>query len=487
MNDHGHDVRPQGLRLVFGASGYIGTNLVPALLDGGFAVRVSSRSAEVLEAREWQDVEIVAADALRAETLEPALAGVDVAYYLVHSMASGKHFGEQDLLAARNFAAAAARARVRRIVYLGGLIPDDAASEHILSRRDTGQVLRAGPVPVTEVRAGIIVGPGSAAFEIMRDLVYHLPLMITPRWVQARSPPIALDNLLQYLVHVPDVDETAGGIYDAAGPEMLSYAQMMCELAAAAGRRAPMIIPVPVLSPRLSSYWLKLVTSVPTPVARALIEGLRHDFVADDSALRRLVPQRLLGFRESVDAVFEAERGSTVQARWTEGAFAMRDYRIDYAFYAKRASGNAETAASPEAVWRVLTRIGGDNRYFYLDALWSLREMLDWLVGGPGMLRGRRHPTELRVGDRVDSWTVVGVEPERRLTLRFGMKAPGAGVLEFELAPAMQGRTRLTATAYWHPAGVWGLLYWYSLAPAHVVIFSGMTRAICRLAEQKGG
>jgi uncharacterized protein YndB with AHSA1/START domain len=214
-----------------------------------------------------------------------------------------------------------------------------------------------------------------------------------------------------------------------------------------------------------------------------LIEGLKHDFSADDAELRRLVPQDLLDFRDSVDAAFEAERNSTIRARWTEGAFHMRDQRIDYAYYAKRASGAAVTRASARAVWNVVSRIGGKNRYFYLNSLWSLRELVDWLAGGPGLKRGRRHAGELRVGDKVDSWTVIGMEPERRLTLYFGMKAPGAGVLEFEITPESDGRTRLTATAYWHPAGAWGLMYWYSLEPAHLVIFKGLTREICRRAE----
>jgi uncharacterized protein YbjT (DUF2867 family) len=458
---------------------------VPRLLAEGLAVRAGARDGVVLAARGWAGAELVTADALAPASLGPALAGVEVAYYLVHSMAAGKDFGRLDRIAAANFATAAAAAGVRRIVYLGGLVPPDSSSEHIVSRRDTGVVLRQGPVPVIELRAGIIVGPGSAAFEVMRDLVYHLPVMITPRWVRARSPPIALDNLLEYLVRLPWIDAAAGGVFDAAGPETLTYEAMMRTLAAVAGRRAPWIIPVPVLSPRLSSYWLRFVTSVPTNVARALIEGLKHDFTADDAALRRLVPQRLLPFREAVAAAFEAERRSQVVARWTEGAFAVRDYRIDYAYYAKRASGSANTAASPASVWRVVTAIGGDNGYFYLDGLWRLRELMDWAVGGPGLARRRRHPSELRVGDKVDSWTVLGADPEHRLSLKFGMKAPGAGVLELEIAPRTGGGCRLTTTGYWHPAGVWGLLYWYSLEPAHQVIFNGMAREICRRAEEQ--
>jgi uncharacterized protein YbjT (DUF2867 family) len=471
------------LRLVFGASGYIGTYLVPRLMDAGIPLRVASRRRDVLEARGWDGVEVVEADALDPESLKRALGGVQVAYYLVHSMAAGRDFGRLDLEAAANFARAAEACGVGRILYLGGLVPEDADTEHIVSRRDTGDVLRAGRVPVTEIRAGIIVGPGSAAFEVMRDLVFHLPLMITPRWVRAKSPPIALENLLEYLVQAPALEATAGQILDAAGPEELTYEAMMRTLAELAGRRRPQIIPVPFLSPRLSSYWLRFITSVPTNVARALIEGLKHDFAANPEPLRRLIPQRLLDFRESVEAVFEAERRAQVKARWTEGAFAMRKGRIDYAYYAKRASGSAVTRASAASVWGVVAAIGGDNRYYYLNGLWSLREALDWAVGGPGLSRGRRHPTEVRVGDKIDSWDVIGVEPERRLTLAFGMRAPGAGVLELELNPVADGRTRVTATAYWHPAGVWGLLYWYSLEPAHRIIFDGLAREICRRAE----
>jgi uncharacterized protein YbjT (DUF2867 family) len=456
---------------------------VPRLAREGLRVRACARSRKVLEARGWPGVEVAEADALAPETLPAVLAGVDVVYYLVHSMAAGRDFGRLDLQAADHFAAAAARAGTKRIVYLGGLVPPGADSEHILSRRDTGERLRAGPVPVTEIRAGIIVGPGSAAFEVMRDLVLHLPAMVTPRWVRAKSPPIALDNLLEYLVRIAFVPEAAGRTYDAAGPESLSYEDMMRQLADVAGKRRPLIVPVPVLSPRLSSYWLGLVTAVPAPVARALIGGLRHDFAADDAALRRLVPQRLLTFRESVEAAFEAERAHAVAARWTEGAFAMRGFRHDHAFYAKKASGSAVAGAPPAAVWRAVTAIGGDNRYYYMNALWGLRELADWCVGGPGFTRGRRHPTDVRVGDVIDYWTVVGLEPERRLTLHFGMKAPGTGVLEFELEPVGE-RTRVTITAYWHPRGVWGLAYWYALVPAHLFIFRGWTRAI---AQRAGG
>jgi len=476
-----HEPRP--LVLVFGASGYIGTNLVPALVAAGERVRAAARNRSVLEARAWNGVELVEADALVPDSLAAALAGVDTAYYLVHSMASGKRFGELDLAAAGNFADAAARAGVRRIVYLGGLTPPYADSEHLVSRKQTGDRLRAGSVPVTEIRAGVIVGPGSAAYEVIRDLVYHLPLMVTPRWVRSKSAPIALANLLEYLLRVPALPEAAGQVYDAAGPEYLSYEQLMRQFGEIVAKR-PRILPVPVLSPGLSSYWLGLVTAVPANIARALIQGLKHDIPADDAALRRLVPQRLLTFKEAVAATLEAERRHAVAARWTEGAFMFRRFRHDYAFYAKRASGSAETTASAASVWRIVTSLGGKTRYFYMNWIWTLRELIDWLVGGPGLTRGRRDHGDLRLGDTIDYWTVVGLDAGRRLTLDFGMKAPGAGIIEFEVERLHEHRTRVAVTAYWHPQGVWGLLYWAVLVPFHLFIFKGMTRAIARRAEE---
>jgi hypothetical protein len=307
--------------------------------------------------------------------------------------------------------------------------------------------------------------------------------MVTPRWVRAKSPPIALDNLLEYLVQLPATDEAGHAIYDVGGPEVVTYEQKMRSLARLAGRREPFILPVPVLTPRLSSYWLWLVTSVPTNVARALIEGLRHDFVADDAQARRRVPQRLASFEEAVRATFEAERSRPPSAHWREGDFDMRGQRHDHAFYAKRAGGTAIGDVPAEAVWEQVARIGGSNGYYYLDWLWRIRELMDGLAGGGGLERSRSHPHEVRVGDRIDTWEVVGVDPGRRLTLRFGMRAPGAGALEFEVRPLAPRRTLVSATAFWHPAGVRGLLYWYALAPAHALIFDGLTRAIIERAD----
>ena len=445
-------------RLVFGASGYIGSHLAPYLAEQGLPVRATSRNIEVLESREWQNVVLAEADALRPETLDPVLEDVDIAYYLVHSMAAGKNFPELDATAARNFAEAAARQGVQRIVYLGGLVPKSPKSTHLRSRQETGDILRAGSVPVTEIRAGMIIGPGSAAWEVIRDLVNHLPVMITPRWVFSRSTPIALSNLLCYLADAPRFEETAGEIYDVGGADDLTYAEIMRQYAELVGKK-PRIIPVRVLTPRLSYYWLRLVTSVPTNIARALIDGLSQDVIADDDRLARLVPQRLLGFRESASEALEADLKHAVPARWIEGSVACREFRPEYGFYSKQAGDSASSIASRDALWRVVCQVGNEGDFFYAGLLWWLRRAMDWVVGGPSFRRKRRHPDHLRVGDVVDSWRVIAMQPDKQLTLLMEMKAPGAGVLEFHVEETAEDRRTITVAAYFHPAGVWGMLY----------------------------
>ncbi len=462
--------------LVVGASGYIGTNLVSLLLDEGRRVRASSRNSEVLQGRCWDNVEICQADALDSQSLDNALQGVDTAYYLVHSMAAGKSFPRLDNRAATNFAAAAARHHVRRIVYLGGLTPDDPRSAHLKSRCETGDILRSGSVPVTELRAGMIIGPGSAAWEVMRDLVNHLPVMVTPRWVFSRSTPIALSNLLRYLADVPKLDETAGQIYDVAGPDILTYKEIMLRYGKLVGKR-PLIIPVPVLTPRLSSYWLRLITAVPTNVARALIDGLSQDVIAKDRRLAELIPQQLLSFDAAAAEALNADRLHALPAHWAESAIGCETFSPDYAFYHKQAQGSASTPARSADIWAVVCQFGSQGDFFYARSLWWLRRSLDWLVGGPSFRRSRRHDRELRIGDVVDAWRVIGMEPGKRLTLLMEMKAPGAGVLEFRIDDPGKER-RVTVHAHWHPAGVWGLLYWYLTLPLHQVLFNGTARAI---------
>ena len=469
--------------LVFGASGYVGTNLVPRLLAHGSTVRAAARRRAALEARGWPDVELVAADALQPATLPAALEGVDVAYYLVHSMAAGSDFPRLDRTAAENFRDAAARAGVKRIVYLGGLQPPGGTSAHLASRSETGAILREGSVPVTEVRAGVIIGPGSAAFEVIRDLVFHLPAMVTPRWVRSRSQPIALDDVLEYLVRLPEIPEAAGAIYDVGGPEVLTYEALMRQFGELVGRQ-PLIVPVPVLTPELSSYWLNFVTAVPTNIARALIAGLEQDVLADDTAIRALVPLQLKSYREAAAAALAAEREAEAGPRWTEGSMVYRQNRPDFAFYAKQMSGDAVSSAPGAALWREIASIGGENGYYFLDKLWQVRGCVDELAGGVGLRRGRRDPHDVAIGDAIDFWRVVAVEPGRRLTLLAEMKLPGSAALDFELRPEPDGRTRVVVTAYFHPAGAPGLLYWHALTPAHALIYNGLAKAIAERAER---
>ena len=463
--------------LVLGASGYVGSHLIPRLVERGHEVRAAGRRPETLAARGWEGVETVGADALDPGSLSQAFEGIEVIYYLIHSMASGKDFPELDRRAATHVRDAAATAGAARIIYLGGLQPTEAASLHLDSRRETGEVLRSGAVPVTEIRAGIVVGSGSAAFEVIRDLVYHLPVMVTPRWVDSRTQPIALDDLIEYLVLLPETAASAGRIYDIGGPEALRYRDMLTGFARVIGKRL-LIVPVPVLTPRLSSYWLNLVTAVPTSVARPLIDGLRHDLVIDPGAdLARSIPLPLRTYEEAVRVALEAEHDTEVPARWTEGSFAMRDYRSDISYYSRGERVERVCEAEPDRVWEVVSSIGGKNGWYYANPLWNLRGILDRMVGGVGRRRGRRHPTELRVGDTLDFWRVVAVEPGRRLTLLAEMRLPGSAILEFEVLPEAGG-SRIVTAAHFHPAGALGLLYWYALWPIHKRIFAGLADAL---------
>ena len=376
------------LHLVFGASGYIGSNLVPELLRTGRRVRASARNVEVLEGRGWSGAELAQADALNPATLPAVLAGVDVAYYLVHSMAAGRDFAAIDRAGRGEFRAC--RGRRRRATHRLPRRPDSPGSEvaaPAFPRRDR-RVAAQLPGPVTEVRAGMIIGPGSAAYEVIRDLVNHLPAMVTPAWVRSRSTPIALPDLLAYLVAVADLPAAAGRILDAGGPDAVTYEEIMRCYGRLVGRQ-PLIIPVPVLTPRLSSYWLRFVTSVPTNVAQALVEGLEHDFVADDAELRHLVPRQLMGLEEAIREAIDADRRHDATARWVEGAIACRNFHPEYGFYAKRAGATAAGPAAPEHVFRVICRIGGDEGYFFANSLWWIRRALDWLAGGPSFRRSR--------------------------------------------------------------------------------------------------
>ncbi|MBK1698110.1 DUF2867 domain-containing protein [Rhodovibrio salinarum] len=469
--------------LVFGASGYIGRHLVPALRAEGYKVRAAARRLAPLEAEGWDSVELVQADAHDPDTLPKALNGVSTAYFLVHSMADGSDFPERERRAAATFAQAAEQAGVERIVYLGGLAPKDTASMHLASRVATGEELRRGQVPVSELRAPVIVGPGSIAFEVMRDLAAYLPIMVTPKWVRAESPPIALDDLLGDLVALPQRTPADNTIYETGGPEQLSYEQMLRTIARELGRPAPIIIPVPFVSPELSSYWLAFVSATPTDVARALIGGLKHDLSADDGPLRQRIPRDPMPFDAAVRRAFEKEKAFVAHTRWREGAFNLRGERQDIGYYAKKMSRAATTPVDVETLWRALSDVGTrEAGYFFLSGLWEVRKGLDRLLGGrpAGHRRPGRAPEP---GERFDMWEVLAAERPKRLTLKIRAVVPGRGGLEFEIDETQDGHSRLTATMYWHPAGAPGLLYWYKLGPPHAVLLQGMVARICQRAE----
>ncbi len=493
MSIHTHPAHPapsqpadQRPWLVSGVTGFMGGHLAEYLLDQGIPVRALARTPAKLAGRRWTEhwpqCQIVQGDVLKPDSLRGHFDGVRVAYYLIHAMCAGKHYLQLEIDGARHFAAAAAAAGVERLIYIGGLVPEGAETQHILARKAIGDTLRAGAVPVTEIRAGIIVGPGSAAFEVMRDAVYHLPFLVSPPYVDRVSPPIALENMCKYAMELARLPQAAGAIFDAAGPNILSYADQMDIIAEVGGIRPRRIIRLPFLSERMAAWFLPLVSSVPSSISGALIEGMRENFLAADHRIRELVPQSLLKYREATEAVFAAERQQPVYTRWVDGGLLFRDHNHKNAYYGKQASGDYWTAASPAAVWQVLCRIGGRNRYYYLNALWFVREWIDRLLGGPGRRLGRLDPDHIALGDRIDSWQVIALEPGERFTLRFGMKAPGAGVLELEAIPEAEG-TRVRVTATWHPAGVWGLLYWYSMFLPHLVLFDGLTRRIGERAE----
>ena len=479
----GAQKQPRKPVLVFGASGYIGRHLVPALLAEGHKVRAAARRMAPLEAEGWDGVELVQADAHDPDTLPKALNGMSTAYFLVHSMADGADFPERERRAAAAFAEAAEKAGVERIVYLGGLAPKEAASTHLASRVATGEELRRGPVPVSELRAPVIVGPGSVAFEVMRDLAAYLPVMVTPKWVRAKSPPIALDDLLGDLVALPRKTPADNAIYETGGPEQLSYERMLRIIARELGRPEPVIIPVPFMSPELSSYWLAFVSATPTDVARALIGGLKHDLSADDAGLRQRIPRDPMPFDEATRRAFEREKAFTAHDRWREGAFNLRGHRHDIGYYAKKMSRSATTKVDAETLWRTLADMGTrEAGYFFLSSLWEVRKTVDRLLGGRPA--GRRKPgRDPEPGERFDMWEVLASDRPRRLTLKINAVVPGRGGLEFEIDETPEGHSRLTATMYWHPAGAPGLLYWYKLGPPHAILLQGMVARICERAE----
>ena len=479
-----------GVILVTGATGYVGGRLVPRLLEAGYGVRCIARSAPKLAARPWASdprVEIVEADLADTEATESAMRGCRAAYYLVHSMAAtGSSYAEADRRLAECFARAAARARVSRIIYLGGLGEQgQGLSEHLSSRREVEAVLAAGPVPVTVLRAAMIIGSGSASFEILRYLVERLPVMVTPRWVKTRSQPIAIGNVLTYLVACLSVPATTGRTLDIGGLDVVSYLELMRIMAEERGLRRRLVIPVPVLTPHLSSLWIHLVTPLSHRIARPLAAGLRNPVVCRDDEAARLMPQRLLGVRDAIRVALEQVARHEVETGWFDAGPIPGD--PDWAggtvFVDQR---EVEVAASPEAVFATISRIGGETGWYGLDWLWRLRGTLDRLAGGPGLRRGRRHAEHVAFGDAIDFWRVTGAEPGRRLALRAEMRLPGEAQLEFVVAPVpgRARRSRLVQTARFAPRGLLGIAYWYAVLPFHRIVFGRMLDGIRRAAER---
>ncbi len=485
------DTRP--LMLVTGATGYIGGRLVPRLLEAGWRVRCLVRDPARLEGRSWHGaVEIVTGDVLDAASLGPAMRGVHSAYYLVHSMGGGAGFHERDLTGARQFAEAARDGGVTRIIYLGGLAAEQRdLSHHLRSRQQTGDALRSAGVPVTEFRAGVIVGSGSVSFELIRYLTERLPAMICPRWVFTRTQPIGVREVLAYLTAALSQPASTGRTIEIGGADVLTYGEMMQGYAAARGLTR-WIIPVPVLTPRLSSYWVNIVTPIPAVIARPLIDGLRNESVVHDPVAAELFPQiRPVPYREAVARALARLRASEIETTWSDALSTSAGARppVVLATHEGMIIERRERVVDADAgaVFTVFTGLGGRRGWLYMNWAWVIRGFLDRVIGGVGLRRGRRDPDALRAGDALDFWRVEAVEPGALLRLRAEMKVPGEAWLQFKVVPEVGGSVRLSQTAFFAPKGLFGWLYWYALYPVHALIFSGLVDRIARRSREGGG
>jgi len=474
------------LVLLTGATGYIGGRLRRHLEARGVRLRCLSRRREGLASRVAPGTEVVIGDALVPETLPPALEGVEVAYYLIHSMGSDADFEEQDRLAARHFGEAARRAGVERIVYVGGLAHGEALSPHLRSRHEVGDVLRESGVPVLELRASIVLGSGSLSFEMLRALVERLPVMITPRWVDVEAQPIAVDDLLAYLVAALDAPPSSDRIFEIGGADRTSYGGLMREYASQRGLRRYMIR-VPVLTPRLSSLWLGLVTPIYARVGRKLIDSIRHPTVVRDDSARESFSVRPRGMPEAIAAALRTEEHEIAESRWYD-AFSSSGQARSWTGvrFGNRLvdSRSLEVPVPPDRAFAPIRRIGGETGWYACDWLWHLRGWIDLLFGGVGVRRGRPDPENLQVGDALDFWRVEAFVPDHLLRLHAEMKLPGQAWLEFEVQPTATGST-IRQTALYDPVGLTGLAYWYSVFPLHNIVFAGMLRNIARAAESE--
>jgi uncharacterized protein YbjT (DUF2867 family) len=467
--------------LITGATGYIGGRLVEALAGEGRSLRCMARRPAYLAAP--PGVEVVGGDVLRPETLGPALAGVHTAYYLVHSMGSTGDFQDEDRIAAANFGSAARAAGVRKIIYLGGLgDSQQALSKHLKSRQETGAVLRESGVPVVEFRASIILGSGSLSFELIRNLVERLPVMICPKWVRVLAQPIAIEDVIAYLREALDRPDESR-IFEIGGLDQVSYADIMLEYARQRGLKRRLIY-VPFLTPRLSSLWLGLTTPVYARVGRKLIESIRHPTVVTDDAARAAFAVRPMGVGEAISRAMKYEEREFAATRWADAVSSGSRHRSwGGVQFGSRLVDVRSTVVpvSPAAAFAPIRRLGGTQGWYYADMLWRIRGFLDLLVGGVGLRRGRRSPDELRIGDALDFWRVEAYEPDRRLRLAAEMKLPGRAWLEFEVRE-VAGGSEITQRAIFDPVGLPGLAYWYGVFPLHGRIFAGMLAGIARRA-----
>lgn len=467
--------------LVLGASGYIGQHLIPRLTEQGHEITAAARRIEWLEEQNWPHVSCRYVDVYRPETLTAALWQIDAVYYLIHGMGDGDDFIEKERQAAENLRDALRGSNVKQVIFLGALQPEGNSSPHLIARKLTGEILRQSGIPVTELRASIVVGPGSAAFEIMRDMVYNLPILTPPRWVRSKSSPVALDNLLTYLTELLQHPAQENRIFDVAGPEYISYQTLFERFIKISGKKR-WLIPVPLPTRFISVWFISMITSVPTSIASALIQGLNHDLPANGKPLQALIPQQLQTFDEAVKETLRREDEVVDSADWGYDPEARARWRPGYGFYPKHAGCEVDTQASSEALWHVVQQLGGKEGYFYANILWQIRARMDDMIGN-GVVYGRPQRDTLEIGDLVDGWKVITKKPLRQLALMFGMKAPGLGRLTFSIKD-LGDRRQLDVRAWWHPAGFSGLLYWFVMMPAHLFIFRGMAKRIAQLAEE---
>ena len=486
------------LCLVTGATGYVGGRLVPRLLEAGFRVRVLVRHLDRIRDLPWAgQVEVAVVDAGDPAAISAALEGVDVAYYLLHSLQQGSALESEEARISRSFAEAAREQDVKRIVYLGGLAPEtppEKMSRHMRSRAQVGEILRSSGVPVVELRAAVVIGSGSASFEMLRYLTERLPAMITPRWVRQKTQPIAIRDVLRYLVLAADLPPEINRAFDIGGPEVMTYQDMMQRYAAVAGLPKRLILPINLLSPGLSSHWVGLVTPVPRRLARPLVESLRHPAVCGEHDISHYIPdpaEGLLPFDTAVELALTRVRDADVTTRWSDastpgapsdplpsdpewsGGSLYTDVRV------------VESSASPEQLWRAVEGIGGEHGYYTDNILWQARGLIDRIFGGVGLRRGRRDPNHLVVGEAVDFWRVEERIPPRLLRLRAEMKMPGLAWLEFTIEPREGGGSLLTQRAIFHPHGLSGHAYWWSVAPFHGYVFPGMANHLVEEAEEQ--